>query len=222
MADFDWIKLVYGEDKDQALTAEQLEKAIRQNPVLRIVNLKEGGYISKQKYQALEQRFDEYKAGQPSALEGYQEIQERMQADFSKREQGYLAEIEGYKQQVQDGLQALADQSYDYAVRDATRDLKFSSVSAEKAFKADLKQQGLSVVDGKLLGVDKFIEQFRAADPAAFAPDPDPEPEQADRPIFAKSCMDGKPARKRHMSLRDAMIYKNQNPNADLDNIDIG
>lgn len=49
--------------------------------------------------------------------------------------------------------------------------LKFSSKAAEKAFRNELKEKGLTVKDGALEGFEEFVKAQREADPEAFAPD---------------------------------------------------
>ena len=49
--------------------------------------------------------------------------------------------------------------------------LKFSSKAAEKAFRNELKEKGLTVKDGALEGFEAFVEDQKKADPEAFAPE---------------------------------------------------
>ncbi len=67
----------------------------------------------------------------------------------------------------------IADRDYSDAIirAIASKSLKFSSKSAEKAFIASLKDQKLELKDGQLTGIDDFIKTQREEDPDAFAPD---------------------------------------------------
>ena len=71
--------------------------------------------------------------------------------------------------------QALKDQlkgvQYNHAVEDAVSGIKFTSASAKKAFVSDLTAKGLTLQDGKLLGLDDFTKGYKESDPGAFAPD---------------------------------------------------
>lgn len=49
--------------------------------------------------------------------------------------------------------------------------IKFSSKAAEKAFRAELKEKGLTVKDGALDGFEDFLKGQKDTDPEAFAPD---------------------------------------------------
>ena len=94
-------------------------------------------------------------------------------ADANKKLEGYDPE---WKQKAADAEQKAAAQvsalKADYAAENAAAGLKFSSVSAKKAFLADLKAKGLTLQDdGKLLGFDDFVKEYKGDDPDAFAPD---------------------------------------------------
>lgn len=88
--------------------------------------------------------------------------------------------LEGYdpdwKQKAADAQKAADDKvkalQADHAAETAAAGLKFSSTSAKKAFLADLKAKCLALQDdGKLLGFDDFVKEYKGADPDAFAPD---------------------------------------------------
>lgn len=75
----------------------------------------------------------------------------------------YDKETEAYKSQ-------LAQRDYQAAVDKAIADsgVKFSSKSAEKAFRAGIGDSKLEVKDGALTGFDKYLEKAKADDPSAF------------------------------------------------------
>ena len=91
-------------------------------------------------------------------------------------------DIDGIKQVAADwetkyntDTQALKDQlkgvQYNHAVESAVSGIKFTSASAKKAFVSDLTAKGLTLQDGKLLGLDDFTKGYKESDPGAFAPD---------------------------------------------------
>lgn len=91
--------------------------------------------------------------------------------------QQQLADLQTkYDKDTGDLRAQLADRDYTEAVGRAIagKGLKFSSKSAERAFKAALKEQKLELKDGELTGLDDFIKAQREADPEAFAPDKAP------------------------------------------------
>lgn len=94
-------------------------------------------------------------------------------ADANKKLEGYDPD---WKQKAADAEQKAAAQvsalKADYAAENAAAGLKFSSTSAKKAFLAELKGKGLALQDdGKLLGFEDFVKEYKTSDPDAFAPD---------------------------------------------------
>lgn len=94
-------------------------------------------------------------------------------ADANKKLEGYDPD---WKQKADQAQQQAAAQvsalKADYAAENAAAGLKFSSASAKKAFLADLKAKGLALQDdGKLLGFEDFVKDYKTTDPNAFAPD---------------------------------------------------
>lgn len=91
-------------------------------------------------------------------------------------------DIDGIKQKAADweakyntDTQALRDklseQEYSYAVNGAVSGMQFTSAAAKKAFVSDLKDKGLKLEDGKLLGLDDYVKTYKESDPHAFADD---------------------------------------------------
>lgn len=62
----------------------------------------------------------------------------------------------------------LAEQAYDFAIKENSAKLKFSSNSAKKAFMSDLKAKKLSMENGKILGFDDFVNAYKEQDAGAF------------------------------------------------------
>lgn len=56
----------------------------------------------------------------------------------------------------------------EFATKEQTASLQFSSNSAKKAFLAELLEKQLPLQDGKLLGFDDFVKQYGDSDPDAF------------------------------------------------------
>lgn len=91
---------------------------------------------------------------------------EGLQKQLSELQEKYTTDT----QQMQQQLQA---RDYMDAINAAVSgaNLKFSSKSAEKAFRADLKDKNFEVNDGELTGFDDFLSSYRENDPGTFAPD---------------------------------------------------
>ena len=124
-----------------------------------------------------------------------------LQTDFDTLQQTYNTAKADYEKQ-------LAEQAYDFAIKENSSKLKFSSNSAKKAFMSDLKAKNLSMENGKILGFDDFVDAYKEQDAGAFITenptpkndepkpsfsgktnpsnktDPQPEPTPKERPII--------------------------------------
>lgn len=138
---------------------------------VKIVNLSEGKYIGKEKFDAKE-----------TELDGVRQQLEDANATIKTYED---MDVEGIKKSVQDwqtkydedtkDLQdKLAKKDYDYAVEKRVEGIKFSSTSAKKAFTSDLIAKGLKLENDNLLGFDDFVKEYKEADPTAFVNEEDP------------------------------------------------
>lgn len=60
------------------------------------------------------------------------------------------------------------DRDFSDALKAALDDVKFSSEAAKKSVMADIKEAGLKLKDGKILGLNDLIEQMKQSDASAF------------------------------------------------------
>lgn len=88
---------------------------------------------------------------------------ESLQNKLKELQGKYDKETEAYKSQ-------LAQRDYQTAIDKAIADsgVKFSSKSAEKAFRAGIGDSKLEMKDGALDGFDKYLEKAKSEDPSAF------------------------------------------------------
>ena len=87
----------------------------------------------------------------------------KIQEKLDELQRKYDKETEAYKAQ-------LAQRDYQTAIDKAIADsgVKFSSKSAEKAFRAGIGDSKLEMKDGALDGFDKYLEKAKSEDPSAF------------------------------------------------------
>lgn len=87
----------------------------------------------------------------------------KIQEKLDELQGKYDKETEAYRAQ-------LAQRDYQSAIDKAIADsgVKFSSKSAEKAFRAGIGDSKLEVKDGALDGFDKYLEKAKSDDPNAF------------------------------------------------------
>lgn len=101
-----------------------------------------------------------------------------LQTDFDTLQQTYNTAKADYEKQ-------LAEQAYDFAIKENSAKLKFSSNSAKKAFMSDLKAKNLSMENGKILGFDDFVNAYKEQDAGAFITDnPSPKNDEP-KPSFS-------------------------------------
>ena len=81
-------------------------------------------------------------------------------------------ELAAWKQKAADAEKEYNDKIYERdfadALKTALEDVKFSSTSAKKAVMADIKDAGLKLKDGKILGLNDLLEQMKKDDASAF------------------------------------------------------
>lgn len=104
-----------------------------------------------------------------------------LQTDFDTLQQTYNTAKADYEKQ-------LAEQAYDFAIKENSSKLKFSSNSAKKAFMSDLKAKKLSMENGKILGFDDFVSAYKEQDAGAFiAENPSPKNDEPKPSFSAKT-----------------------------------
>ena len=79
------------------------------------------------------------------------------------------------EQAEKDFKEQLSKRDYSDAIKDLTKDIKFSSNSAKKAFMADLESNPLQMRDGKVLGFDDYLKSYQETDADAFVKDENPD-----------------------------------------------
>lgn len=115
--------------------------------------------------------------------------------DANKKLEGYDPEWKTKAEQAENNAKAqVAVLQSDFAAESAVSGVQFSSESARKAFLGDLKAKKLTLQDGKLLGFDDFLADYKKTDPNAFASgypnvrdggDPNKTPTSSTREQFA-------------------------------------
>ena len=90
--------------------------------------------------------------------------------------------VEGMKQSIadwkakaekaeQDAKEQLYQRDFADALKTELESIKFSSEAAKKAIMAEIKEAGLTMKNGKILGLNDLIEQMKKEDASAFVDD---------------------------------------------------
>lgn len=159
---YEFLTKLFGKDADgkpEALTAEQLVEKIKGDKTLNLVNLKDGGYVSKEKFDAKE-----------TELSG---VKQQL-ADANTTIQSYKdMDVEGIKKSAQDwedkykkDTKALSDK-LEAQERSHQTDLflsgyKFSSKAAQAGIRTMFDAKNFKLENGVFLGAADYIKQLQA------------------------------------------------------------
>ena len=76
----------------------------------------------------------------------------------------------------------IARQAYEFAIREQTGRLKFTSAAAQRDFVREANSKKLAFENGKLMGFDDFAAAYRAENPGALVEDTPEEPQPDNKP----------------------------------------
>lgn len=216
---YDFLKKLFPANEDgtpKAMTFEELEAAINADKGISLVNLKDGGYVSQDKFDRKQQELAQAQssietlngtiAKNTTDLEELQNQIKAAEGDASKIAAltSQVAQLQTdaktaadkYDQQQKDFQDQLAKQACEFAIKTKVGGLKFSSASAKRAFTQDILGAGLKVDGENVLGFDDYVAKYKAEiDPDAFAKEEEPkEPEPKNLtppPIFSGGTHNG-------------------------------
>ena len=210
------IKEVFDKAENGTLTWEQFQAAMG---TAKFVDLTEGHYVSKQKYDddisnrdtqittlnTTIQTRDNDLATLQQTIKDAGDIDALKQAsqDLADLRQKYDTETKQYQKQ-------LRQQAYEFAVTEYVNGLKFTSKAAKNDFKNQMIAKKLQYEDGKLIGADDFRAMYAQSDPDAFVAET-PAPAPAPVPTFVQPTNNPAPAKP---TLTQLMQMKNEHPDA--------
>lgn len=216
---YDFLKKLFPANEDgtpKAMTFEELEAAISADKGISLVNLKDGGYVSQDKFDRKQQELAQAQssietlngtiAKNTTDLEELQNQIKAAEGDASKIAAltSQVAQLQTdaktaadkYEAQQKDFKSQLEKQANEFAIKTRVGGLKFSSASAKRAFTQDILNAGLKVDGENVLGFDDYVAKYKAEiDPDAFAKEEEPkEPEPKNLtppPIFSGGTHNG-------------------------------
>lgn len=126
-------------------------------------------------------------------------------------------ELADWKQKAEDSekeyKRKMSERAFEDALTEGLSKYKFTSEAAKRAVMAEIRTKGLTVSDGKILGLTDAIEQIKAADKGAFVDEEEEELEGARAKFTAPMDRVNSTAFDK-MSLAEKMAYANAHPNA--------
>nr|DAW68318.1 MAG TPA: minor structural protein [Caudoviricetes sp.] len=134
-----------------ALTFEEFSGKLEKAEGVKLANLKEGGYVGRDKFDALAAERDGLKSQLAEAsgkLEGY--------------DPEWKAKAEGLRKEAEDKVKAVR---FDYALKAALRD---AGARNPAVVAGALRLDALQENDGKILGLKEQLDALRDSDPYLF------------------------------------------------------
>lgn len=178
------------------LTYEQFIEAAK-NANAKFVDLSEGAYVDKQRYNddlsARDTRITDLTSTIATRDDDLSKLRTQLEAagnDTAKLGQltTQFEELQSkYTQETADYEQKLKDQAYKFAVNEFANTQEFSSQAAKRDFISSLMAKQLQMENDVLLGANDFVAAYSKENADAFkAKDTNPQPEQP-KPHFANA-----------------------------------
>ena len=107
----------------------------------------------------------------------------------------------------------LQERDFNDALNEGIGKYKFTSEAAKRAVMAEIRKKGLTMSEGKILGLNDAIEQIKASDKGAFV-DEEEEELEGQRAKFTAPMDRVSGTAFQKMTLAEKMAYANAHPNA--------
>jgi vacuolar-type H+-ATPase subunit I/STV1 len=172
------IKELFDKAENGTLNYTQFQEAVKANKA-KIVDLSDGGYVSKQKYDddlsAKDSQIATLNEGVSTRDINLAELQKKLEeagtdaeklstlsTELSTLKDKYNSEVENYKNQ-------LSKQAYEFAVREFAGTQKFSSNAAKRDFVNSLIAENLKLNDkNEIMGASDFVKMYTENNADAF------------------------------------------------------
>lgn len=194
----EWLKTILGEN-----WTEEIEKAISDQ----IGNL----FVSKERYDQVNEgkkQFEEQLRERDKQLEELKEVA----GDAEAMKEKIKALEEENKASQEKASAELEQMKKDWATEKYFEGFEFTSDLAKAAAIQQFKEKELKLEDGKFLGADDFMKELAEKNPTAFVSEEDKK-----KPVITRPT--GGTKSKEKMSLSEAMKYKNEHPDANIDDL---
>lgn len=211
------VKELFDKAENGTLTWEQFQTAMGES---KFVDLTEGNYVSKQKYDnelsTLNSRITELNTTIGSRDSDLATLQQKLKdagdIEALKNASQELTKLQAkYDKEMKDYESRLSEQAYDFAVEKFAEEFSFSSKAAKRDFTQTMKAKKFSLEDGKLIGAKDYANDiYFKENPDALVTKSDPEP----KPEFVGSTQ---PKSNNKPSLSELMKMKNANPELNID-----
>ena len=176
---YEFLKKLFGTPKDgeepKAMTYAELEAAIDADKKIQVVDVKAGGYVSKEK---LDAKITELDGVKQQLSDANTTIQSYKDMDIDGIKQSAKDWETKYTQETQKLTAQLAAQERTHALDMFMGGYKFSSKPAENGVRAEFEKKNFTLEDGKFLGGDEFMKSLMEND--------DYHEDEEGKPFFAR------------------------------------
>ena len=215
------LKEIFGKatNENKSLTYDEFV-ALAKESKAKYVDLAEGNYVAKQKYDDdLSHKDTEIStlndtiATRDADLASLQEQLKEAGTDTTKLDELTAAFTDlqtKYETETAQLQSKLSAQSYEFAVRDFANSQKFSSSAAKRDFERSMLDKNLPMENGIILGANDWMKEYAKANKDAFVSDKPANPTPP--PTFAGSTKPDSGAGEGKMTLSEMMKAKNDNP----------
>lgn len=129
-------------------------------------------------------------------------------------------ELSDWKKKAEEAEENAKKQLYERDFADALKTefegIKFSSEAAKRAIMTEVKDAGLKLKDGKILGLNDLIIQMKEKDASAFVDDEQIKAQQ-NAARFTQPIGRAQPAGGKKYTMSELMKMKNENPGLDIE-----
>lgn len=219
------IEEVFAGAENGALTLEQFKAKAGE---AKFVDLSEGAYVSKKKYEDdLASKAKEVETLNTTIAtrdKDLGELKVKLQEAGNDAEKlntlnGQLTDMQKkYDEDAKNWKAQLSKQAYEFAVKEYAGKLKFTSEAAKREFIHNMIDANLKMDKNGIMGADDFKKTYTETNADSFvvenpAPEPNPAPKQVPQFVGATP---GEPGNGPKMSLTEMMKAKNENPNLSI------
>ncbi len=158
---YEFLVKLFGKDADgnpEALTAEQLIAKIKADKSLNLVNLKDGGYVSKEKFDAKDTELTGVKQQLADANTTIQSYKDMDIDGIKKSAQDWETKYKTDTKALNDKLEA---QERSHRTDLFLSGYKFSSKAAEAGIRSMFDAKGFKLENGEFLGAADYIKQLQ-------------------------------------------------------------
>lgn len=183
---YDYLKKLYGEHPEEGLTYEQLEAALdAAKDTVKLANLKEGGYVAKDKFEAANTELAGVKQQlmdantQIQGFKGKEKDAEAIAQQVSEWENKYNADTQALKNQLETQAREHAEDMF-------FSGYQFTSKAARRGVLDDFRAQKFTLENGEFKGGKAYMDSLMKQDDykGAFKQPEEPKLEKK-QPRFA-------------------------------------